>query len=200
MSVQNSIYYAIRSAHNLTTLKLHIQWFPSSASAESRSSHYVRVASRNYGASPDADSNSEEEISPNGNSWAIRKDNSHIDLLHGSKNNTSGHRRVYHPTVKMKRNLSDMEIPSGSSDKFTAADARSLMLRTEDSILRTIAVGGVLYRVSAVKSFVSHFVFLSSVLYKPGYPLTFAPSFSLHAQLNSSAGKLVSIVIKSGGS
>ncbi|KAJ3858663.1 hypothetical protein EV359DRAFT_75829 [Lentinula novae-zelandiae] len=52
----NSIYYAIRSAHNLTTLKLHIQWFPSSASAESRSSHYVRVASRNYGASPDADS------------------------------------------------------------------------------------------------------------------------------------------------
>ncbi|GAV99201.1 hypothetical protein LENED_000642 [Lentinula edodes] len=142
----NSIYYAIRSAHNLTTLKLHIQWFPSSDSAESRSSHYVRVASRNYGASPDADSNSEEEISPNGNSWAIRKDNSHIDLLHGSKNNTSGHRRVYHPTVKMKRNLSDMEIPSGSSDKFTAADARSLMLRTEDSILRTIAVGGVLYR------------------------------------------------------
>ncbi|KAJ3896419.1 hypothetical protein GG344DRAFT_72249 [Lentinula edodes] len=142
----NSIYYAIRSAHNLTTLKLHIQWFPSSASAESRSSHYVRVASRNYGASPDADSNSEEEISPNGNSWAIRKDNSHIDLLHGLKNNTSGHRRVYHPTVKMKRNLSDMEIPSGSSDKFTAADARSLMLRTEDSILRTIAVGGVLYR------------------------------------------------------
>ncbi|KAJ3923784.1 hypothetical protein F5877DRAFT_87283 [Lentinula edodes] len=69
----NSIYYAIRSAHNLTTLKLHIQWFPSSDSAETRSSHYDR-------------------------------------------------------------------------DKFTAADARSLMLRTEDSILRTIAVGGVLYR------------------------------------------------------
>ncbi|KAJ3848299.1 hypothetical protein EV368DRAFT_49581 [Lentinula lateritia] len=107
----NSIYYAIRSAHNLTTLKLHIQ-----------------------------------------------------------------------------------------CDKFTAADARSLMLRTEDSILRTIAVGGVLYRVSAVKSFVSHFVLFSSVLYKPGYPLAFAPFFSLHAQLNSSAGKLVNVVVKSGGS
>ncbi|KAJ4496651.1 hypothetical protein C8R41DRAFT_253836 [Lentinula lateritia] len=48
--------------------------------------------------------------------------------------------------MKMKRNLSDMGIRSGSSDKFTADDARSLMLRTEDSILRTIAVGGVLYR------------------------------------------------------
>lgn len=66
--------------------------------------------------------------------------------------------------MKMKRNLSDMGIRSGSSDKFTADDARSLMLRTEDSILRTIAVGGVLYRVSAVKSFVSRFVLLSSML------------------------------------
>ncbi|KAJ3737608.1 hypothetical protein DFJ43DRAFT_1128734 [Lentinula guzmanii] len=44
----DSIYHAIRSAHNLTTLKLHIQWLPSSSTVKWRSPHFADVASRKH--------------------------------------------------------------------------------------------------------------------------------------------------------
>ncbi|KAJ3748535.1 hypothetical protein DFH05DRAFT_1520130 [Lentinula detonsa] len=141
----DSIYHAIRSAHNLTTLKLHIHWLPSSSTVKWRSPHFADVASRKH-PSLDVDWNEDEDededVSSHGNSLDIRDSNRNLNLLHRSSNNTDG----YSTTRRFHEGPSNVQPRPGQNGKFTAADARSLMLHTEKSLLRTIGVGGILYQ------------------------------------------------------
>ncbi|KAJ3753650.1 hypothetical protein EV360DRAFT_87580 [Lentinula raphanica] len=132
----DSIHHAIRLAHNLTTLKLHIQWLPSSSSAA--------VQSWKGDAHLDADLSSDEEesVSSYEIDRATRNIRPNANFLHRFGNNTDG----YHTAINSKGDSSDVGPPIRQNVKFTAADARSLMLRTENSRLRTIVVGGVSYQ------------------------------------------------------
>ncbi|KAJ4483607.1 hypothetical protein J3R30DRAFT_3680978 [Lentinula aciculospora] len=126
----NSIYHAIRSAHNLTTLKLHIQWLPSSA-ADSRSPYSTEIGSRSSNFSL-----KEEDYYENSRANA---------KLFRNFRDTDKIRYRHHSTSGFGI-LSEVDSHEGMSGDFTTIDARSLMLRSDGSILRTISVGGVLYR------------------------------------------------------
>ncbi|KAF5384484.1 hypothetical protein D9757_006457 [Collybiopsis confluens] len=158
-----SIHHAIRSARHLSTLKLNIQWLPSlEDSPASRSPQARPTIPSEDDSDSDSEFDSDVEAFPD-------SEEEEEDISGYSRTKNYGGVSIVNSTSKedgygfsMEGPVNDMDVSSSSGSmnhssysggndtngisRFTAADARSLMLRFEDSVLRTIGVGGVVYK------------------------------------------------------
>lgn len=168
MRLQTSIQNAISAAKNLATLKLNIQWLPSAS----------RDWDHNDGYSSDSGSSVDLESGLYSGSGSDMKFGNGVSVgLNGKvnggrnertldrENHRNGHRDAFNKSISAshtKPDDADETEPDSENSNFTISDARALMLRTPESVLRTVGVGGVVYRVGYFSCLTREFLLASA--------------------------------------